>query len=112
MDVRVKFKIIEDSKNAPISSLFVWCHIIFDVNTEDFRRIYCLVDGGHMADNPDAMAYSSIISHDTICLDPVIAPLEDPEVKCGDVMNAYITSLIKENIRTTIGPKFVPDAGK
>ena len=58
------------------------------------------------------MTYTSVVSCETVCLELSISALEDLEVKCGDVMNAYKNSPIEENIWTTIGSKFVPDSSK
>ena len=38
--------------------------------------------------------------------------LNDLEVKCGDVLNAYITAPVKEKIWTYLGPEHCDDEGK
>ena len=45
-------------------------------------------------------------------LDLMIAALNDTQVRTGDVPNAYITAPCKEQVRTVLGPKFGPKAGK
>ena len=47
-----------------------------------------------MTETPDTMTYASVFSYETVCLALVIAVLNGIEVKCGDVMNAYITVTI------------------
>ena len=42
----------------------------------------------------------------------MLAALNDLEVKCGDVMNAYITAPITEKVWTILGPEFGADQGK
>ena len=39
-----------------------------------------------------------------------ISALNDIEVKCGDVLNAYITAPVEEKVWTTLGPEFGPDS--
>ena len=78
--------------------------MIFDVKMEDFRIKARLVSGGHMTEQPDVMTYASVVSHETVSLDFTISALNDIEVKCGDVLNAYITAPVEEKLWTTIGP--------
>ena len=42
----------------------------------------------------------------------MLAALNALEVKCGDVMNAYITASITEKVWNILGPKFGSDQGK
>jgi hypothetical protein len=39
----------------------------------------------------------------------MLAPLNDLQVKAGDVLNAYITAPVKEKVWTVLGPEFGPD---
>ena len=41
-----------------------------------------------------------------------LAALNDLEVKCGYVLNAYITAPVKEKIWTYLGPEHGDDEGK
>ena len=45
-------------------------------------------------------------------MDIVITTLNDLGVECVDVINAYITAPIEENLWKTLGPEFGPEAGK
>ena len=65
-----------------------------------------------MTETPDTMTYASVFSYETVCLALVIAVLNGIEVKCGDVMNAYITVTIQEKVWTTLGPEFGNITGK
>ena len=58
------------------------------------------------------MNFASVVSCDTVLLHLVIAAVNNLEVKCGDVMNSYITAPIEENIWTTLEPNFGTGAGK
>ena len=99
-------KLLEDGENIPIGYSFVRCHIIFDVKMEDFSSKARLVSGGQMIETPATMNYFRIISRENVCLDIIIATLNDLEVKCGDIINTYITAPIDKNIWTTLGPDF------
>jgi hypothetical protein len=82
--------------------------MVFDVEMEDFRRKARLVAGDHMTKAPPTVTYASVVSLETDRL----AALNDPEVKVGDVLNAYITAPITDTLWTTLGPELGPDAGK
>ena len=65
-----------------------------------------------MTKAPAAVTYASVVSRETVRIALTIAALNEIEVKCGDVMNAYITAPCTEKIWTTLGPEFGADAGK
>ena len=79
---------------------------------EDFRRKYRFVADGHMTKAPIDITYASVVSRETVRVAFTITALNDLEVKCGDVLNAYITAPVTEKIWTTLGPEFGADAGK
>ena len=111
-NVRVAFKILDDTEEVPIGYKCIRCHMIFDVKMENFRRKARLVAGGHMTDAPAAITYASVVSRESVRLALMLAALNALEVKCGDVMNAYITAPITEKVWTTLGPEFGADQGK
>ncbi len=53
-----------------------------------------------------------MVSRETLCLALTIASLNDLKVKVGDVLNAYITTPVKEKVWTILGPEFGHDAGR
>jgi hypothetical protein len=58
-----------------------------------------LVAGGHRTEAPATITYASVVSREhTMHLALTIASLNDLEVKVGDVLNAYITALVKEKV--------------
>ena len=111
-DFCVAFKILLDGQSAPIGYQKIPCHIIFDIKMEDFRCKARLVGGGHMAKASATITYASIVSRKTICIALLMAALNDPNVKVGDVLNAYITAPITEKVWTVLGPEFGIDASK
>ena len=63
-----------------------------------------------MTEAPPTITYASVVSRETVRIALTIATLNALEVKCGDVMNAYITAPTTEKVRTTLGPEFGADA--
>ena len=72
--------------------------MVFDVKMEDFRCKARPVAGGRRTEAPATITYASVVSLETVRLAPTIAALNDLEVKVGDVLNAYITAPVKENV--------------
>ena len=110
-DVKVTFKALEDCEDVPIGYAYVNCHMIFDVKMEHFWRKTRLVAGGHMTETPATTTYANIVSWETVYFDLVIAASNYLEVKCGDVMNSYITAPTKKKVWTTLGSEFGDGAG-
>ena len=111
-NVKVVFDVLLDGNNAPIGHQFVKCHMIFDVNMEDFRRKDRYVAGGHMINVPPTTTYDIIVSRDKVCLALIIDDMNSLQVKADDIINAYVTATITENIWTVLGPEFESDSGK
>ena len=97
-NVKVDFKILDDGEIAPRDHQFVKCHMIFYIKMENFRRKARLVAGGHMTTTPAAVTYPSFVSRETVRIALTLSALNDLEVQCGDVLNAYITVPVKEKI--------------
>ncbi len=68
--------------------------------------------GGHLTQAPATITYASVVSHETMRLALTFASLNDLEFKVGNVLNAYITALVKEKVWTILGPKFGHDLAK
>ena len=58
------------------------------------------------------MTYASVVYYETVHISLTISALNDLQVKCGDVLNAYITAPVVELIWNTLGPEFGDDQGK
>ena len=111
-NMRVAFQILDDNKPVTIGYKFIFCHMIFDVKMEDFRRKSRLVARIHMTETPDTMTYASVVSRESVRLALMLAALNALEVKCGDVENAYITAPITEKVWSILGTEFGADAGQ
>jgi hypothetical protein len=64
-DIRVAFSILPDGQPAPVGYQKIPCHMIFDINMEDFRCKARLVAGGHMTKAPATITYASVVSCET-----------------------------------------------
>ena len=111
-NVRMAFQILDDDKPVPIGYTFILCHMIFDVNMEDFRYKARLVAGGHMTKTPSTTTYASVVSSEIVILGLMLASLNALEVKCGNVENAYITVPFTEKVWSILGTEFGSDAGR
>ena len=111
-DVRVAFQILDENEEVPIGYKFIHYHMSFDVKMEDFRRKSRLVAGGHMTDTPASITYASVVSRESVRLALMLAALNALELKCGNVMNAYITAPITEKVWTILGTEFGDEQGK
>jgi hypothetical protein len=69
------------------------------------------VAGGHLAKAPATITYTSVVSRETVRLALTFASLNDLEVEVGNVLNAYITTPVKEKVWTILGPEFGHDSG-
>ena len=78
-------------------------------NTEKKAR---LVSGGHTTKAPATVSYASVVSREKVHIYLTISALNDLQVKCGDVLNAYITAPVVELKWTTLGPEFGDDQDK
>ena len=61
---------------------------------------------------PTTITYTSIVSHESVCIALTLAALNGLEVKTADIENAYLTAPVNKKIWCTLGPEFGSDAGK
>jgi hypothetical protein len=80
-NVRIAFKILNGEEPVPPTYQEIRCHMIFDVNMEDFRRKARFVAGGHTTDTPHAMTYTSVVSRESVRIARTLAALNDVDVK-------------------------------
>ena len=95
-DVRVAFEALSDRKPVPKGHQFVQCHMVFDINIEDFRHKARLLVGGHMTKALSTITYASEVSRKTVRIALIIAAHN--EVKSGNILNAYVWALVTEEV--------------
>ncbi len=112
-NVRIAFKVMDDSDVVPPGYQQITGHIVWDVKMEDFRRKARYVADGHKVETPPAtMTYAGVVSRETVRIALTMAALHDLEVKTCDIQNAFLTAPCSEKCWTVLGPEFGSDAGK
>ena len=112
-NVRVAFELHDGDPTKLVGYQEVTTHLVFDIKLgENFRRKARLVGDGHKTDTPAAVTYSSVVSRDSVRICLLLAALNDLDIKCADIKNAYLTAPNREKVYTWAGPEFGSDEGK
>ena len=112
-NVRVAFELYNGDPTNLKGYKSVGTHLIFDIKLgENFRRKVRCVGDGHRTDTPASVTYSSVVSRDSVRICLLIAALNNLDIKCADIKNAYLTAPIREKLYTWAGPEFGQDSGK
>jgi hypothetical protein len=93
-NVCIAFKIMNDKEAIPPTYQEIRCHMIFDVNMEDFHRTSRFVAGGHTTDAPQVMTYTSVVSRESVRIALTLETLNDLDVTMGDIQSPYLTAPI------------------
>ena len=72
--------------------------MVFDIKMKDFHRKICLVVRGHMVHTLNAIAYSRVVTRETVHDALTMAVLHDLEVKAAEILNTYGVSSNREKI--------------
>ena len=73
----------------PPSYQQIKCHMVFDVKMgESFRRKARFVAGGHTAETPSTLTYSSVVSRDSVRIIQLVAALNGLNIMACDIQNA------------------------
>ena len=111
--VMIEFKLLDEGDNPPHTYQEIRCHMIFDINMEDFWRKTRYVAGGHATVAHPTLTYVIVVLLESARIALMLAALNDMEVKTSDIQNAYLTAPCSEKIWTMLGSEFGPDlAGK
>ena len=112
-NVGIAFELHDGNPKELIFYQEITCHLIFNIKLgENFRRKARYVADGHKTETPDSVTYSSVVSHDSFRICLLIAALNDLDIVCGDIQNAYLTAPNQERCWLWAGPKFGSDQGK
>jgi hypothetical protein len=91
-NVRIAFQILNGDEAVPPTYQDIRCDMIFHVRIEDFRRKTRFVSGGHTTDTPHAMAYSSVLSLESVVIALTLADMNYLDFKMADIEYAYLTA--------------------
>ena len=96
---------IGTDKRPPDDFKKINVHIVYACK-HDGRHKSRLVAGGHLTETPIDSVYSSVVSLRGIRLLTFIAELNEAEVWCTDIGNAYLESFTREKVYIRAGPEF------
>lgn len=105
-NVRVIFQLFNNDPTNLKRYKSVNVRLIFEIKLgENFRRKVRCVGDEHKTDIPSLVAYNSDMSRDSVRICLLIAAINELDIKCVDVMNAYLTAHIREKLYTWAGPE-------
>ena len=118
-NVRVAFEKIEgateeEMRKGKLKPGYKFCstHMIFDIKMDGmFTRKARLVADGHKTQAPSSITYSSVVSRESVRLALLIASLNDLDISCCDIGNAYLNADCREKLWTVAGSEFGSDKG-
>ena len=99
---------MDHGERYPVGYEHINCHLIFDVKM-DFRRKAQFVARGHTTNPPSESTYAGFVSHESVCIDFILAALNDLDIFAADIQNAYLTVPCGEKIIFTCGPEIVSE---
>ena len=87
-------------------------HMISDIKMDrKFTRKARLVADGHKTNIPSSITYSSVVSRESVRLALLIASLNDLDISCCDIVNAYLNAGCREKLWTVAGAEFGSEKG-
>ncbi|CAJ1948165.1 unnamed protein product [Cylindrotheca closterium] len=88
-------------------------HMVFDVKLgKNFRRKARYCADGHKTEAPAALTYSTVVARDSVRILLTIAALNDLDVQCADIQNAFLMAPNLEKCYMIAGPEFGDEEGK
>ena len=110
-NIMVAFQLLGDGERPAPGYEFIKCHFIFDIKLDGSRKARFVADGSR-AELPSSITYSSVVSRDSIRILLVVAALNNLEVSCCDIQNAYISAKPREKVYFRAGKEFGSDEGR
>ena len=98
VNTKVAFEFLKNGEVVPRDCQYLVCHIVCDVNMEDFRRKKILLAGDQLTTAPTVITYVTVVSKETVNITLTLTTLNNLEVKCGDVENYYIIVPGRDNL--------------
>ena len=104
-NVLVAFNILENDERLPVNYTKASVHLIFDVKmTGEYKAR--LVKDGHLTEDPESSRYAGVVSRESVRIALTYAALNDIDVVCGDIRNAYLQAGTSERHYIICGPEF------
>ena len=113
-NVRVAFKEYHKSQGpVPLGYEQLDYHMIFDVEMN--KNFHCkaqMVADGHKTETLASIAYSLVVSHNSVRIALTIAALNKLKIQACDIQNAYLTAPCQEKCWMISGLDFGSNKGK
>jgi len=77
------FEMLPEGSRIPVDHTHIKCHLIFDVKHGSLERKARYVAGGHTTAPPVSIAYTSVVSRESVCIAFVLAALNGLELEEG-----------------------------
>ena len=98
-----------DGNMTPIGYKMIRCHMVVDAKIVDLTRKARFCTNGNETDPPKDSTFSTVVSRDTARLFFVLArALNNLEILCADIQNAYLNAPVREKLYTIAGKEFGP----
>ena len=110
-NVRIAFKMLEDTDHIPPAHEFVPCHLLFDVKIDGTAKARLVAAGCRTAD-PQGSTWAGVVSRETVRLGLTYAALNNLKIMTSDIQNAYLTAPTSQKLWTTCGREFGNDYKK
>ena len=112
-NVCIAFETYKGNPNKLVGYQEITGHIVFDIKPGIvFRRKARYFGDGHKTEPPAALAYSMVVSSDSMRIILTTAAINGLEVMGVDVKNAFLTAPCKNKIWLIAGPYFWNKQGK
>jgi hypothetical protein len=99
------FRILDNHEPLPVGFSKSSGHFVFDVKM-DFTRKARWVKDGHKHADPVSSTYAGVVSHESVHIALTYAALNEIDVTCADVMNAFLQAPSSEKHYVICGIEF------
>ena len=112
VNVGIAFEILEKEKAIPPGWSKVTGHIIFDCKMDMTRKARWVLDG-HKTPDPVHSTYAGVVSREKVRIALTYAALNNLDVTCADIRNAYLHASSSQKDYIVCGPEFgIENMGK
>ena len=105
MNVSVAFNILPKGESAPAGYKKASGHLVWDLKM-DFTRKARWVKDGHRTPDPAGSNFAGVVSRESVRIAFTYAALNDLDVYCADIQNAYLVAPTSEKHYIICGDEF------
>lgn len=108
--VQPVFKVLDEEAKKPIDYKQIQYHMIFDVQI-DFTQTARFMAGSHMTNPPSSITYFSVMLTKSMRITFTIVALNDLDVLCANIGNAYLNAPCRKCCMTWTETEFAVEEG-